>query len=234
MVTGLMSRLRLPVIMSLTAGDARPREHEAALKALLSASADPVFSYPESLAALREGVAAEVRSGATHLAVAGGDGTMHHVVNALGGAPVIVVPIPIGSGNDFSRALGIGLDVARAVQALADRRSRTIDLIEVNGRRVCTVAGAGLVADTGLQVGRLLGARLGVAASGEGPRPICLSDGGGRTAPCRPEDRVRRRDPMAGFEGDVVRVGRTPARRFPCQLADARRRAAAAAVLSDQ
>jgi diacylglycerol kinase (ATP) len=156
MVTGLMSRLRLPVIMSVTAGDARPREHEEALRALLSASADPVFSYPESLPALREAVTAEVRDGATHLAVAGGDGTMHHVVNALGGAPVIVVPIPIGSGNDFSRALGIGLDGARAVQALADRRCRTIDLIEVNGRRVCTVAGAGLVADTGLQVGRLL------------------------------------------------------------------------------
>jgi diacylglycerol kinase (ATP) len=156
MVTASMPRLRLPVIVSVTAGDARARRREEALRGLLSGAADPVFSYPQSLAALRDAVAAEVMAGATHLAVAGGDGTVHHVVNALDGALVTVIPIPIGSGNDFSKGLGIGMDVARSVEALASGRSRTIDLIEVNGRRVCTVAGAGLVADTGLQVGRLL------------------------------------------------------------------------------
>jgi diacylglycerol kinase (ATP) len=165
MVTASMSRLRLPVIMSVTAGEARARQREGALRALLSSTADPVFSYPPSLEALRETVAAEVRAGATHLAVAGGDGTLHHAVNALSGASVTVVLIPIGSGNDFSKALGVGADIARTVQALADSRTRTIDLIEVNGRRVCTVAGAGVVADTGLHVGRLL-------APGSAWRPI--------------------------------------------------------------
>jgi diacylglycerol kinase family enzyme len=158
-------RLRLPVIVSLTAGDGHARRHEPRLREALSPVADPVFTYPESIAALRDAIVAEVDSGATHVAVAGGDGTLHHAVNAIGDRPVTLVPVPLGSGNDFSRALGIGEDPARVTAALANQRTRRIDAIDVNGRRVCTVAGAGIVADTGLHVGRLL-------APGSMARPI--------------------------------------------------------------
>jgi diacylglycerol kinase (ATP) len=151
-----VQRLRLPVIVSLTAGDGRARRHEARLRAALSAAADPVFSYPQSLSALRDAVVSEAESGATHIAIAGGDGTLHHAVNALGDRPVSLIPVPIGSGNDFSRAFGIGDDFAKVGASLVNPQARRIDLIDVNGHRVCTVAGAGIVADTGLQVGRLL------------------------------------------------------------------------------
>jgi diacylglycerol kinase (ATP) len=164
-VTAPVQRLRLPVIVSVTAGDAHPRRHEERLRAALSAAADPIFSYPPSLSALREAVAAEAESGATHIAIAGGDGTLHHAVNALEGRPVAIVPIPIGSGNDLSRALGVGADLSPVTTTLATLQTRRIDLIEVNGRRVCTVAGAGIVADTGLQIGRLL-------SPGSSARPI--------------------------------------------------------------
>jgi len=148
--------LRLPVIVSLTAGDGHARRHEPRLRELLSSIGDPVFSYPESLAALREAVVAEADSGATHLGIAGGDGTLHHAVNALDGRAVSLVPLPLGSGNDFSRALGLGSGPARASEKLTKLSARRIDVIDVNGHRVCTVAGAGIVADTGLQIGRLL------------------------------------------------------------------------------
>jgi diacylglycerol kinase (ATP) len=151
-----VQRLRLPVIVSLTAGDGHARRHEERLRAALSSVAEAVFSYPESLADLREAVVAAAESGATHVAVAGGDGTLHHAVNALGERPVTLVPLPMGSGNDFSRALGVGDDPAIVGQSLRNLNRRYIDLIDVNGHRVCTVAGAGIVADTGLQVGRLL------------------------------------------------------------------------------
>jgi diacylglycerol kinase family enzyme len=160
-----VQRLRLPVIVSLTAGDAHPRRHEERLRTALAATADPTFSYPLSLPALRDAIVAEAESGATHIAVAGGDGTLHHAVNALGDRPVAIVPVPIGTGNDFSRALGVGTDLSTIATALGRLQTRRIDLIEVNARRVCTVAGAGIVADAGLQVGRLL-------APGSSARPI--------------------------------------------------------------
>ena len=144
------------MIVSLTAGDGHARRQEPRLRQLLSGIADPVFSYPESLAALREAVVAEAESGATHIGIAGGDGTLHHAVNALDGRAVSLVPLPLGSGNDFSRALGLGSGPARATEGLTKLSARRIDVIDVNGHRVCTVAGAGIVADTGLQIGRLL------------------------------------------------------------------------------
>jgi diacylglycerol kinase (ATP) len=165
MVTAPVQRIRLPVIVSVTAGDAHARRHEDRLRAALQSTADPVFSYPPTLAELRAAVVAEAESGATHIAVAGGDGTLHHAVNALGDRPVAVVPIPLGSGNDFSRALGIAGDLSALASRIASLQNRRIDLIEVNGHRVCTVAGAGIVADTGLQVGRLL-------APGSALRPL--------------------------------------------------------------
>jgi diacylglycerol kinase (ATP) len=156
MVTAPVQRIRLPVIVSVTAGNARARRQEHRLRAALQATADPVFSYPPTLPALRAAVIAEADSGATHIAIAGGDGTLHHAVNALGDRPVALVPVPIGSGNDFSRALGLSADLSTLAARLGSLQTRRIDVIDVNGHRVCTVAGAGIVADAGLQVGRLL------------------------------------------------------------------------------
>jgi diacylglycerol kinase (ATP) len=156
MVTAPAQRIRLPVIVSVTAGDADARRHEGRLRAALGPTADAVFSYPGTVTALRHAIVAEAESGATHIAVAGGDGTIHHAVNALGDRPVALVPVPIGSGNDFSRALGVSPDLSTLATRLANLQTRHIDLIQVNSQRVCTVAGAGIVADTGLQVGRLL------------------------------------------------------------------------------
>ena len=153
------------MIVSLTAGDGHARRHEERLRAALSSAADLVFSYPQSLSALRDAVVAEAESGATHIAVAGGDGTLHHAVNALGDRPVAIVPVATGTGNDFSRGLGVGAELSTIGTTLARLQTRRIDLIDVNGRRVCTVAGAGIVADAGLQVGRLL-------APGASARPI--------------------------------------------------------------
>src|SRR5262249_40792914 len=41
-------------------------------------------------------------------------------------------------------------------RALLSCGTRRIDLLEINGRRVCTVAGIGIVAATGVQVARLM------------------------------------------------------------------------------
>lgn len=63
---------------------------------------------------------------------AGGDGTLHEVVNGLlpGRADVRVALIPLASGGDFSRTLGISR-VHHAVQTFRQGRVREVDVIRV-------------------------------------------------------------------------------------------------------
>ncbi len=70
---------------------------------------------------------------------AGGDGTVHEVVNGIMEAerPVKLGVIPIGSGNDFAYANGIPRDVDEAVAALFADKVVWVDLARVedeNGR----------------------------------------------------------------------------------------------------
>ena len=107
-------------------------------------------------------------AGGHTIIVAGGDGTVHHVVNALASVPSTIGILPSGTGNDFARALGLPLDVVAAAARLAQGRTRRVDLAEVNGRVFCTVGGTGLMARS--TVGRITLGRLDVAGSYAGAR----------------------------------------------------------------
>lgn len=73
------------------------------------------------------------RAGSRPIVVAGGDGSLHAVVatlhrrNDLAGKTLGL--LPLGTGNDFARALGIPLDAAEAAQALLRSKPRPMDLI---------------------------------------------------------------------------------------------------------
>jgi len=72
----------------------------------------------------REGIT----RGFTHIISVGGDGTAHEVVNGIAGSRVIFGMIPAGSGNDFPKAAGIPLEIPRAIEILASRSTRRVDL----------------------------------------------------------------------------------------------------------
>ncbi|WP_235535887.1 diacylglycerol/lipid kinase family protein [Nocardioides sp. Root190] len=100
-----------------------------------------------ALAVLREHAEVEVRAtsspeelddaladlGDRRLVVVGGDGSIHAVIGALrrtghlGGAVVAVVPL--GTGNDFARTLGLPLDAAEAALVAATGELHPADLI---------------------------------------------------------------------------------------------------------
>ncbi len=82
-------------------------------------------SAEESLAL----ASAAVREGADALVAVGGDGTVHLAVQAVAGTDVPLGIIPVGTGNDNARTLGIPLkDVAKAADVIAAGRTRGIDL----------------------------------------------------------------------------------------------------------
>ena len=72
-----------------------------------------------------------VRAGIERLIVAGGDGTAAEVVSGLLGAGLgayaEVAFLPLGTGADFHRTLGIPRDMERAIAALASGKGRRID-----------------------------------------------------------------------------------------------------------
>ncbi|HRN54583.1 MAG TPA: YegS/Rv2252/BmrU family lipid kinase [Gemmatimonadaceae bacterium] len=77
--------------------------------------------------------------------VLGGDGTVMEVVGALVGRGNAVGILPGGTGNQLARHLGIPLDVARAVPAVAQAEVATMDLGRFgDGRYFSLTAGFGL------------------------------------------------------------------------------------------
>lgn len=83
------------------------------------------------------------------VAAAGGDGTVHEVVNGLlsaaGDRPAVPLGIlPLGAGNDFADMLGLPRDLGAALRTLAAGRIREVDVGQVRGRYFDNNCGIGL------------------------------------------------------------------------------------------
>src|SRR5437016_1481446 len=100
-------------------GERRRRELEQVLEAE-SGSVGGSWSILDTTAP-RSGIAlaaAAAAEGADVVAAAGGDGTLFEVVNGIAGTGAKLGIVPVGTGNDFARALGIHNDLNSAVHAL--------------------------------------------------------------------------------------------------------------------
>ena len=97
---------------------------------------------------------------------AGGDGTLHGVVNAMMNS-ALDIPIGIigsGTSNDFATHLGIN-DLNRYLDVIADGRTRRIDVGVVNGREYfINVASAGMLTSIAHEVNTKLKNSLGKMA----------------------------------------------------------------------
>ncbi len=69
-----------------------------------------------------------VRDGIPLVVAAGGDGTIHEVAQGVVGSDAALGVLPMGSGNDYIRILGIPHDLPGAVSVLARGRTRQVDV----------------------------------------------------------------------------------------------------------
>ena len=95
---------------------------------------------------------------------AGGDGTIHEVVNGLARAAGEAVIgtfgiIPIGSGNDFVKMLTVPLDWRTACATIAEGKTRRVDVGRVNGEISTNNIGVGFEAQVGLEARTIKWAR---------------------------------------------------------------------------
>ncbi|MFC3803533.1 diacylglycerol/lipid kinase family protein [Cohnella sp. GCM10012308] len=80
----------------------------------------------------------------------GGDGTLHETINGFENQahlPRLGI-VPLGTVNDFARALRIPLDPSAAIDALASSRTQRVDVGRLNGRLFANVVAAGPLAET--------------------------------------------------------------------------------------
>ncbi|MGH7763247.1 MAG: diacylglycerol/lipid kinase family protein [Candidatus Dormibacteraceae bacterium] len=80
--------------------------------------------------------------------VAGGDGTIEFVVRKLADSKHPVGILPLGTYNNLPKALGIPLDIDRAINVARDRHARAITLGRVNGHIFLEACAIGLFGET--------------------------------------------------------------------------------------
>jgi len=63
----------------------------------------------------------------------GGDGTLHNAINRALHKNIIMGLIPIGSGNDFAKAIDLPTNLNRCLDIIKEKKTRKIDLIQCSG-----------------------------------------------------------------------------------------------------
>jgi diacylglycerol kinase (ATP) len=139
-------------------GGAAVDDIAAVERALAAAGAEVLPVRAGARHEVRGALRAALDDGATRVVLAGGDGLVHLAVQELAGRDVVTGIVPIGTGNDFVRALGL-LDptrdgVAGAVDAaLADPVE--LDLVRTEHGWIASVAALGFAATVNARANRL-------------------------------------------------------------------------------
>ena len=118
------------------------------------------FEEAASAEELRQKAREAVAAGCRHIVALGGDGTVHHVINAVRQAPQMAEAetgmvrrndaavafgiIPCGSGDDFADNLGLPRDPLAASNVLLKGRVRRVDAAEIAGEVYACIGGIGL------------------------------------------------------------------------------------------
>lgn len=113
---------------------------------LRAAGFDPPLVFTEAPGHATHLAAEAVRRGETVVVVAGGDGTICEAVQGLydaGGA--ILGILPLGTGNDAARTVGVPVNLEAAVQVITAGTTRRVDLMRAGDRVVLNAIGIGLL-----------------------------------------------------------------------------------------
>jgi len=156
----MMDRRRVAhLVLNPAAGRGRVAGRREDISAYLEGRGVEVVWHPTEGPGHAGKIASGLPDGALVVAV-GGDGTVHEVAAACVESGRVVGVLPVGSGNDYAKALGIGTDLGRALEVVAGGRVRSVDTGEVNGVRFNNGLGIGFDAEVAAgvaQAPRLLG-----------------------------------------------------------------------------
>ncbi|WP_059050654.1 diacylglycerol kinase [Paenibacillus senegalimassiliensis] len=95
-----------------------------------------------------------VERGYDIIIAAGGDGTLNEVVNGMAGLNTLppLGVFPMGTTNDFARAMGIPRRWEDYCDLVIENKTRPIDIGRVNGRHFINIAGGGTLTELTYEV----------------------------------------------------------------------------------
>jgi diacylglycerol kinase (ATP) len=105
-----------------------------------------------------------VQRGARRILVGGGDGTLSCVLKPLLGKDVTLGVLPLGTGNDFARSLGIPDTIEAACEVIVKGYSARVDVGLANGRPFLNAASLGLATAIAKRLNKRLKQRIGKLA----------------------------------------------------------------------
>ncbi len=134
----------IKLIYNPAAGRGRASRHHAEAESHLRALGAEVEVHASTSPADLTRVAADAsRGGCDRVVVCGGDGTLHLAVREFDLARGTLALVPLGSGDDFAKVLGIPRDVRDACELALRGSAREVDVALANGIRYLGVAGLG-------------------------------------------------------------------------------------------
>jgi YegS/Rv2252/BmrU family lipid kinase len=136
--------LRIKLIYNPAAGRGRAARHHAEAERILRELGAEVDVHASSSPVDMTRAAADASRGAyDRVIVCGGDGTLHLSVREFDLEKGTLALIPLGSGNDFAKVLGIPRDLRAACELALRGSAREVDVAVANGIRYLGVAGLG-------------------------------------------------------------------------------------------
>ncbi|MEA2237583.1 MAG: hypothetical protein QOC81_2307 [Thermoanaerobaculia bacterium] len=136
--------MRIKLIYNPMAGRGRASRHHAeAERHLRELGAEVDVHASTSPADMTQAAADASRAAFDRVVVCGGDGTLHLSVRDFDLANGTLALIPLGSGDDFAKVLGIPRDLRAACELALRGNAREVDVALANGIRYLGVAGLG-------------------------------------------------------------------------------------------
>lgn len=140
-------RCGILVIANPSAGGLLRVGDDALARGARDAGFEPQIVFAYGTQHLRRILREQVIGKRDRVAIAGGDGTIHHAVQLLAGSGVALGIIPRGHANNFATALKIPAATAEAFAYLAAAKPRGVDLGCAGDEYFTESAGVGLFAD---------------------------------------------------------------------------------------
>jgi diacylglycerol kinase (ATP) len=135
--------MKFAVIFNPHAGRGKARKIENTLIRCLEKKIGVFEFYRTEFSGHAEQIAGEIKDKFDVIIAAGGDGTIHEIVNGIMGGVAALGIIPIGSGNDFIRSLAIPNQLEKAIEVIFKNNRKKIDIGRINSRYFANGIGVG-------------------------------------------------------------------------------------------
>ncbi len=114
-----------------------------------------LYRTPKSLSELNILLRQDIANNVDTIVSVGGDGTVNTLIQELAGKDIALLVVPGGTANDLASELGHKGSVDEVIRCIREKQTKSIDLIDINGRYMATNGGIGFGGDVARRINQL-------------------------------------------------------------------------------